>query len=256
MKRLIALLLMTLFLSSCATAPSQGKPDYMKRQGASPADVYVQLGVGYMQQGNNSAALDSLKKAVKVDSRSSNAHGVLAVLYERLAENALAETHYKRAISLDGGNASTLNNYGRFLCNNGKATEAAGYFKKSYENPLNRKSWIALSNAGQCEFKQGRLEQAEVLLRKALQVNPRFPGALSSMAQIKLQQKNYMSVRAYLQRFREVTLHTPETLWIGIQSEHELGDADTVASYVITLRSKFPDAEEVGLLDKKYPQYR
>ena len=255
MSRLLMLILICLITVSCATG-GQKRSDYLNQSGESPADVYVQLGVGYMSMNNNVAALESLKKAVEVDARSSNAHGVIAVLYDRLDEEDLAGRHFKKAVSLAPGNASAQNNYGRFLCKKGSLNEAGDRFKAAYNNPLNGKKWLALSNAGQCELKAGQPVKAEGLFRKALEINPRFPNALSSMAKIRFKKGNYLSVRAYLQRFREVSYHTSETLWLGIQSEHELGQKDTVAGYVITLRSKFPDSEEVKMLDEKFPQYR
>lgn len=255
MSRLLMLALIGLMTVSCAGGGSR-QSNYLNQPGESPADVYIQLGVGYMSMGNNGAALESLKKALEVDSRSSNAHGVIGVLYDRLEEEVLAERHFKRAVLLEPGNASAQNNYGRFLCKKGEWNEAASHFKAAYHNPLNPRKWLALANAGQCELKNNQLDKAEELFRKALEINPRFPNALSSMAKIRFKKGNYLSVRAYLQRFRVVSYHTAETLWLGIQSEHELGHKDAVAGYVVTLRSKFPDSEEVKMLDEKFPHYR
>ena len=255
MNRVLALVLMSLINIGCATT-GQGGSDYLNRSGASPADVYIKLGVGYMARGNDAAALENLKKAIKVDGYSSRAQGVIAVLYEKLKEPELAERHFKRALSLESGNASAHNNYGRFLCKRGQHNKAAGHFEQAYGNPLNPKQGLALLNAGQCELSVGHFDKAEVLFRRALKINPKTASALLNMAKIRFKKGNYLSVRAYLQRFREVSYHNAESLWMGIQSEHELGQQDAVAGYVITLRSKFPDSEEMKMLEEKFPQYR
>jgi type IV pilus assembly protein PilF len=206
--------------------------------------------------GKNAVALDNLKKAVDVDSGSSDAHAVIAVLYDKLGEVELAERHFKKAIAVDSANAGAQNNYGLFLCKKGKVDEAIDHFRVAYEDPLNSKKWLALSNAGDCALKNQRLDQASELLRSALKIHPRLPAALLSMAKIKYWKGNFLSARAYLQRFREVSQHTAETLWLGIQVEHELGQQDAVASYTLTLRVKFPDSEELNKLEERYPQYR
>jgi len=252
MSRLLMIVLTCLVTISCATGPS----DNLGQEGESQADIYVQLGVGYMQRGNNAIALDELKKGIEVDPRSSSAHGIIAVLYERLGERDQAEYHYKRSLSLDSDSMRANNNYGRFLCMNGQFSEAEKHFEIAYGNPLNRKKWMVLTNAGDCYLKAGNPGKAETLFRQALEANPHFSEALLSMAEISFAKENFLSTRAYLQRFREVSQHTPESLWIGIQNEHELGEEDAVASYVLILHSKFPDSKEVMLLEEKFPEYR
>jgi type IV pilus assembly protein PilF len=246
---------MSLMNMGCATIGQDGS-GYLNRSGASPADIYIKLGVGYMARGNDGAALDNLNKAIKADADSSRAQGVIAVLYEKLKEPELAERHFKRALSLEPGNSSAHNNYGRFLCKRGQYREAAQHFERAYENPLYTKQGLALLNAGECELAAGNIDKAETLFRRALEIAPKTASALLNMAKIRFKKGNYLSVRAYLQRFREVSYHNAESLWMGIQAEHELGQQDAVAGYVITLHSKFPDSEEMKMLEEKFPQYR
>jgi type IV pilus assembly protein PilF len=221
-------------------------------QGAekSPADVYVSLGVEYMNRGMNEVALEKLKRGLKIDPSSSNAHNVLAVLYDRLGELALASTHYENAVRLSPGNSSAQNNYARYLCGIKKYDLADLHFNKALKNPLYKSPLVALTNAGTCAWKAGELDKAEAYYRTALQRNKRFGAALLQMAKLKFEQKNYLSVRAYLQRFREVNKHTPASLWLGIQAEDKLGNQSGVVSYTLQLKQLYPDSHEVGLLEK------
>jgi type IV pilus assembly protein PilF len=70
------------------------------------------------------------------------------------------------------------------------------------------------------------------------------------MSRLSLQQGNHLRARAYLQRYVSVGRHTPETLWLGVQIERELGDKKALASYSSKLRKDFPDSDEAGKLDK------
>ena len=44
------------------------------------------------------------------------------------------------------------------------------------------------------------------------------------MSEINFDTKNYLSARAYLQRYQEIALHNAKTLLLGIKIENKLGD--------------------------------
>mgnify|MGYP003572502865 CR=1 FL=1 len=216
--------------------------------GPSPADVYINLSAAYLREGRLTEAFMNAKKAVIVDPKSSNAHYVLALVYQRLDEVDSADASYRKAVSLDPRNPAALNAYGQFLCERKKFDEADGYFRRALQNPLYSTPWIASHNAGSCAEMAGELERAEKDYRAALQVNPRFSPSLLSMAEISYKTTYYLSARAYLQRYAEVAPHTAESLWLGFQTENQLGDKDQMASYGLKLRSKFPDSEQAKFL--------
>lgn len=214
----------------------------------SPADVYIDLSGAYLREGRLTEAFMNAKKAVIVDSESSNAHYILALVYQQLGEMGSADASYRKAISLDPRNPGALNAYGLFLCERKNFPEADDYFRRALKNPLYGTPWIANHNAGSCKEKSGDLESAERDYRAALQDNPRFAPSLLNMAQISYKTGYYLSARAYLQRYAEVAPHTAESLWLGVQTENQLGDRDQVASYGLKLRNNFPDSEQAKFL--------
>jgi type IV pilus assembly protein PilF len=96
---------------------------------------------------------------------------------------------------------------------------------------------------------QSRLDAAETHFRNALKKNPRVAVALIQMSQISYETASYLSARAYLQRYLEISPHTAKSLWLGIRVERELGDKNVLSSYTLLLKNKFPDSEEVELLN-------
>ena len=74
--------------------------------------------------------------------------------------------------------------------------------------------------------------------------------ALLRMAILSYQSSRYLPARAYLERYREVGPQTAESLWLGYRVEERLGDKDAAASYAMLLRAKFPDSQEVRLLQE------
>ncbi len=214
----------------------------------SPADIYVKLGIAYMREGQYAVALRKLKQGLEADPQSAEAHNVIALLYERLGENGLAEEHYSQAVQYEPDNPFVRNAWGSFLCKRKKYAQADEQFMKALQNPLYPTPWVASTNAGLCARRTGDMGKAEKHFRQALTTNARFPVALYQMADISFEQGDMMSSRAYLQRYLAAAEHTPRTLWLGVRVEDKLGDQNTVASYKMLLRSKFPDAPEVQLL--------
>jgi len=221
-----------------------------EQRGPSPADVYVKMAVAYLQQGKVGVALTKIKRGLGLDAGNANAHNVIALIYERLGEAELAEEHYKQALKLDSHDPYIRNAYGSFLCTQKKYKEANRHFMAALRNALYPTPEVALTNAGICSARQGNHEQAETYYRRALRANSKFQTALQQMVKISLQKKNYLSARGYLQRYLEVGRHTAETLWLGIRIERKLADLDTLASYELLLRAKFPDSEEMRLFEE------
>ena len=214
----------------------------------SPATVYIDLSAAYLRENQLTDSYKNAKKAVIVDPRSSNAHLMLAIVQQRLGEVDAAASSYRKAVSLDPRNPDALNAFGSFLCERKDFDDADKHFRRALANPLYRTPWIAWHNAGQCQEMAGDAKRAEADYRGALQVNPRFAPSLLSMAKISFNDDNFLSTRAYLQRYGEVAAHTAESLWLGYRTERQLGDKDQTASYGLKLKSKFPDSQEAKYL--------
>lgn len=250
-----SIVFITFLLSGCGAQPIRSQDMDLQATKESPADVYVALGVEYMQRGLNDVALEKLQMAIRVDPNSSDAHNVIAVLYDRLGQPSQAGIHYERSVRLGPNNSSAHNNYARYLCGIKEYEKADKHFLQALNNPLYKSPLLALTNAGTCATKAGKFDRADRYLRTALQRNKRFSPALFQMAKLKFEQKNYLSVRAYLQRFRMVQKSTSASLWLTILAENELNDKNAVASSVLKLQQLFPDSHEASLLEKSKFSY-
>lgn len=235
------------FLFAACTADNISNSRSLANAPSSPADVYVKLGKQYIVRGNLRTALGELKHALAIDPNNSEAHNAIAILYERLGKEDLARDHYQKAVNLFPNNSSAQNNYGRYLCAHNNYTEAQKRFKLAYQNPLYEKPWFALTNAGSCALNSGKLEEAETLLRKSLQANRKFPPTLLEMSKLNLKKQNFLSARAFLQRYEPVSRPTSDSLWVGIQIERKLNNQENVDEYAKRLLAAFPNSEEAGL---------
>ncbi|NOZ51782.1 MAG: type IV pilus biogenesis/stability protein PilW [Gammaproteobacteria bacterium] len=212
------------------------------------AETHVQLGVGYFKQGKIDGALEKLKKALKAMPDYGPAHSTIALVYEQMEKLELAEEHYMTAMDLLPNDGGIQNNYGVFLCKQKKLQQAERYFLKAIRSPRYATPELAYENAGTCAWRIPDLEKAERYLRAALKYNPKLAISLFYMAKISFAQQNYLTSRAYIQRFEAVSPHNANSLWLGVRIERQLGDKTAEFSYAKQLQSKFPDSEEFKLL--------
>ncbi len=249
----VTLLITAFWLGGCASGggnpeDNTGDLGQNEQQRTGAGDVYVKLAVAYMRAGKLDVALQQAKKALTVDPGNGDGLNVMALIYDRLGETKLAEHYFKRGVAAEPNNSFIHNAYGAFLCRQERNQEAMREFDKALKNPLYPTPEVALANAGICSGNMGDKSQTETYLRAALRKNPRFSPALLEMTKVSLNKADYLSARAYLQRYAAVARHTAESLWLGVQMESRLGDKDAVASYALKLRSNFPESPEAQLL--------
>jgi type IV pilus assembly protein PilF len=215
-----------------------------------PAEVNAQLGIEYMRKGMYEASMEKLTKAVRQNPNLQLAQVSLAILYERLGEEELAEKHYRKAYSINRKNPVTLNAYGQYLCRTGKLDQADEMFAVAVKDPLYQYPELIYTNAGICARKRPDLELADRYFREALKRNPKYRPALQEMVRDTFAQEQYLATRAYLQRLQEMGPLAPEFLWIGVRAESELDDKNAMASYSMLLKNRYPESDETQELIK------
>lgn len=249
MNRLFALMALAaaVALGACQSTPPV-------RHSEQPKDrlvmLQVQLGMGYMQEGEYELAMNRLSRALELGPDVPDVHDALGLLHARIGEAAVAEKHFRRAIELAPDFSSARNHFGGFLCAEGRPDQGIEQLLLAAKNPLYKHRDSAYTNAGLCRLRHGEPEQAEELMRAALGINPKAPVALLGMARLTFDSGRHLPARAYLQRYAEVGPRTAESLWLGYQVERELGDRNAASSYAMALRASFPDSREVQLLDQ------
>lgn len=245
--------LFALTLSCVLAACSTGQGSNIKKESAASerseaARVNTELGQKYMQQGKLEFALEKLNKALSYDSNYPDAHTVIAVLYERIGDTKQAEEHYRRAAQLKSKGGNELNNYGAFLCKIGRYDEAAGYFERAMSDPFYNTPEVALTNAGTCMLKAGKLDAAEQPLRAALDRAPNNSEALFQLASVLYEKGEYFKARAFMQRFEALGTVRPESLMLGRNIELRLGNSGAASEYTRRLLQSFPESQQARAL--------
>lgn len=252
---LLSLAALGLVLGGCQSLPSAGPElddtgSLGVEQESGPADTYVGLAIGYLQEGDVGTALKRAKYALELDPDHGKGNGVIALIYERLGEYSLAAKHYQSSLRSDPRNPYILNAYGAFLCSRGEYEQAVQQYDKALANPLYATPEVALTNAGICLRRQGELSRAESYFRRALERQDSFPQALAQMALVSQERGNSLSARAYLERYLAVAAPSAELLWLGVRVERQLGDGQAADLYAKRLHETYPDSQEVQLMQE------
>ena len=205
----------------------------------------VEMGEAYLAQGQVTRAKQKFMHALELKPKLPEAHSSFGYFYESVGDATEAEVHYKKAISYSDKNKGKFyNNYGTFLCRQGRFREADKAFKNAIADKQYIKTAEAFENAGLCALKQPNEEKALEYLRTALRRDHQRYRAALELAQLEFQKNNYLVAKDYLNRYKSMVDHTSRSLWLEVQINNKLGNKNEAASAALKLKSLFPKSEE------------
>jgi type IV pilus assembly protein PilF len=191
-------------------------------------------------QGELDTAEQAARRAAKLDPGSFDAYTLLAVIAERRGRQAEAGAHYLRATELAPQDGGVANNYGAWLCANGRVAESLGWFERALADPAYRTPVAAMANSGACALRAGQAAKADRELRAAVDLDPENAVALGALAQLQFQSGRYMEARAFSERRLAAAQADAAALELASQIERKLGDTAAADRYVRRLRDEFP----------------
>jgi type IV pilus assembly protein PilF len=212
----------------------------------------MNLGAGYLQQGNTTLAIERLQRALAQDPRLVEAHTTIALAYDQINSLEDAEMHYRRATELAPSNGAAANAYAAFLCNRqNRWADAEPYFRRAAADSTYATPEVALTNAGLCARDAGQLEAAETNFRAALTRNPRYGDALLNMIELSFQRSDYLQTRAFIQRYLGARPPTAPVLLTCINVERELNNAEAADRCAAQLRAGFRGSPELAQFEEE-----
>ncbi|WAC43278.1 type IV pilus biogenesis/stability protein PilW [Pseudomonas sp. SL4(2022)] len=237
------LLLAASLLAGCVTT---GNVDPMKTdKGRDEArDAYVQLGIGYLQQGETERAKVPLKKALDLDASNADAHAALALVFQIEMEPKLADEHFRKAIAERRGDARLLNNYGSFLYEQKRYTEAMELYSEAAQDNLYPERSRVFENLGLTALQLNQREQAKEYFQRSLRLNSRQPRALMEMAQLSYDDKQYVPARGYYESYLALSQHDARSLLLGVRLAKIFEERDDAASLGLQLKRLYPGTPE------------
>ncbi|MFS8063892.1 MAG: type IV pilus biogenesis/stability protein PilW [Luteimonas sp.] len=221
------------------------REDDAARKGRMAATDRVALAEQRLRAGQLDEADTEIKAALKADPKSADAYTLMAMLDEQRGLATQAGSHYAKAAELAPDRGAQLNNYGAWLCVNGRAAESLAYFDRALADPAYATPAAAMANAGSCALTAGQTARADRDLRNALALDPASPVALAGMAENEYRAGRYFQARAFSERRLAAAPATQQVLQLASQIEQKLGDTAAAARYVQRMQAEFPEQGRV-----------
>jgi type IV pilus assembly protein PilF len=242
------LLLITSLLAGCV---STGNVDPMKTaKGRDEArDAYIQLGIGYLQEGQSERAKVPLSRALELDPNSADAHSVLALVFQIEMESKLADEHFRKALSQRPNDSRLLNNYGSFLFEQKRYEEASERYLQAARDTMYPERSRVFENLGLTALMLKQRDQAKTYFERALRLNSSQPRALLEMAILHYDEGLYVPARDYYESYSQLAEQDARSLLLGARLAKIFDDRDKAASLGLQLRRLYPGTPE-------YQQYK
>ncbi len=219
------------------------------------ARVRMELAAGYFGRGQFNTALDEVKLALVARPDLPEAFNLRGLIYAAMNEPGLAEESFQRALQLAPRDNDTMQNYGWFLCQQRRFTEADAMFERALAQPQNREVSRTLLAQGVCHARAGRLRDAERTLSRSLELDTANPVTTFNLSDVLYRLGELERARFYIGRLNSnAELSSAQTLWLAARIENRAGNTSGATIYGRQLRERFPQAREAlqlgrGLFD-------
>lgn len=229
--------------SGCVSSTTTGS---IEREGndGDAAQLNYTLGVKYLQAGSFELARDRLMLATELNPRMGAAYSALGRAYQELGNTRLASEAYSQSVRVAPRDFSVQNAYAVFLCGQENYKDAERAFDRAIEHPENDGAYVTMTNAGMCMAQKPDPAKAEEYFRAAIDRKPGHGEALLQLCLMKYGQKDFMSARAFLQRYMSTNVTTAGVLYLASRIENELGNDRGRMDYENQLLREYPSSPE------------
>lgn len=249
MRKLLQLLFITVFLLLQACQSSKDKetlgsnqPDLTKA-----ARFNMQLGLGYLKQGDRPRAKKKLLVALEQQPSSPDINAAMAYYLEQTNELDQAKKYYLKAISLSSNSGAQLNNYGTFLCRQADYKNAETYFLKAVKDQKYIHTSGAYENAGICALAVPDNQKARLYFTKALNQDPSRSASLYELAKLESQDGHELEAFNLLQMHPDLVLNDQVFLKFAKNLAQKVGKPDIAMEYENNLNALEHNIDNSGV---------
>lgn len=202
-KYAIAVVISSIVLCAC-------KPEYetppapSTKNDMAAAQANLNLALDYIQAEDMENAKDKLMLAVKEEPNYAATWYTMGYFDEVTKHLPQAEADYKHAIALDKNSGMANNNYGTFLCRNGRYKEAIAQFMIAANQSEYLHAGGAYENAGICALEIPDEEAAKGFFLQALNNEPDRKTANFELARIYYHEDNTALSKTYFGNYAKL----------------------------------------------------
>ena len=195
--------LSALVVSGCASAAKDREVQRLQAQAA-----YEQA-LKHLQENRVSLGLVSLQQAIALDPENATYHNALGVLYLDMRKPVDAQAEFQKAVDLNPSYAEAQHNLGLSLAEQGRFEQAIAGYRKALSVPMYTTPEVAYNNMGNALFAEGKYREAEDAYRAALQLNNRMPSALYGLGMALSRQGRPEDAKVVLRSARDMDTSSP-----------------------------------------------
>ncbi len=247
-KNLVTIIFFITVLSACVSQQYKADNTPVVVNQANDKEIAmtrVTLGLGYLKMGNMTQAKLNFEKAKRAAPNLVQVYTAFAHYYDTVGEVDLTIAAYKKALSIKADDADTLNNYGVFLCRQGRIAEAKKQLLKAIQVPSYLLVSQSYENIALCQLKENNFIDAEKYLKKSITHSPNNASALVQMVRLQYAKGDYKAAETYLSHFEKSTRRfKPEPLALAFKLYSKQGRNKTAKSYAGMLVKMFPQSFE------------
>lgn len=232
LKALGFLLIMTcFFLQACHHNNDKEEQITQKTDLSKAASYNLQLGLGYLKQGDRPRAKKKFLTALDQAPNSPDVNAAIAYYFEQTSELEQAKKYYLKAISLSSNSGAQLNNYGTFLCRQGEYKKAESYFLKAVKDVQYVHTSGAYENAGLCALAIPDDEKAKTYFTNALAQDPSRRESLYELVKLESKEGHDTEALDLLQKHPDLVLNDKIFLSLAKDIASKAGKYDIALQY-------------------------
>ncbi|MCC5826394.1 type IV pilus biogenesis/stability protein PilW [Alkalimonas sp.] len=226
------------------------------------ARTRMSLGLNYLQRGENAQAIFNLERARALAPQLPEVYNALAYYYQSVNEPEQAEAAYRQALARDADNPDTYNNYGAFLCQQGKYHEAEVLLLNAIRRPGYMRVSESYENLALCQLQQNNFSRAQHYLESAVLHSGNRISSLLNLAGLDYAMGNHQRARQHLTRIQRLGHVSASTSLLSYLIADKELDSETQRNSQELLLQVYPDSEAARLMrqgrlqDSEYEQLR
>ncbi|XKG39574.1 type IV pilus biogenesis/stability protein PilW [Marinobacter sp.] len=211
---------------------------------------YIQLATAYVAQENYERARVHLERALEIEPNSAPAHAVKGLIMQREGEEELADSSFRKALSIDPGYTRGRVYYAAFLYGEGQYERARDEFARAAADTSYPDRASVFYNLGRTEQRLGNSEAAADAFKRAVELGRGDARALLALSSTLVEAGKYGEAAYYYDRLMGLMArskqisHSPESLWTGIRIARFQGDQNRESSLALLLRNQYPNSDQ------------
>jgi type IV pilus assembly protein PilF len=239
-----------LLLQACQHSEEKPTQSGVKANLNKAASYNVQLGLGYLKQGDRPRAKQKLLTALDQEPHSPDVNAAMAYYFEQTSELEQAKKYYLKALSLSSNSGAQLNNYGTFLCRQGDYKKAETYFLKAVKDEQYVHTAGAYENAGLCALAIPDDDKAKIYFTNALNQDPSRKESLYELVKLESKMGHDSEAFELLQNHPDLVLNDSVFLAFAKDIANKAGKYEIAAEYENSFKKLELNTDNSGVNDE------